>query len=359
MSSQEYDDLAPIGDGSLHEDPTAGRRTMSKRLLDRDHTEDDGTGMQVSTTPGTKWFYGSGNYIILGAVIEQLTGLTFQTAMQNMIFNPLFITTAAWGVPAEVGPAQPHGHRREEAFPHNVVRDNFSGRWVWNPAGGLNLSQADWLKFCRVHIYGSEGLLSLDAGTLVELHTPHPLQFPGQPYDEDNPDPSYGWGWGIGDDGTGEALLSHDGTYGIFYSRHTVHVGHQFAVVSAVNIGPGRGFGDKAVHQLHTHLIEKCTEKTTGSGTTFGRPESPSGGDTSTIVIQRASDDGSHEHRDQTPINTANDFEFQLAEGYPFAPMAQNDAFNQILAAYYRKPNVVSFAPHSFIPGEFTLIFFQ
>jgi CubicO group peptidase (beta-lactamase class C family) len=252
MTAAEDAETRVTGPGSKNEDPRAFRREMSHRLLLRNHFEAI-NGVVVATSPGGKWFYGSGNYLILGAVIEQLTGQTYEQAMRERLFRPLAMLTAGFGMPVDRGPDQPNGHRRGPEPPHFAFIDNTPLPPVWNPAGGAFLSLEDWLKFCRVHLTGQQGLLTLNPATLNELQTPHPRQFPAlKPWDAD---PSYGWGWGI-DLKTGNRMLGHDGTYGRFYARVTVHLDRGYAVVTAVNIGPEPyEFGVEATAAMHTHMI--------------------------------------------------------------------------------------------------------
>ena len=40
-------------------------------------------------TPGTKWRYSNSGYLLLGYIIEDLTGLTYQQAVRQFIFDPL------------------------------------------------------------------------------------------------------------------------------------------------------------------------------------------------------------------------------------------------------------------------------
>ena len=40
-------------------------------------------------TPGTKWRYSNSGYLLLGYIIEDLTGLTYQQAVRHYIFDPL------------------------------------------------------------------------------------------------------------------------------------------------------------------------------------------------------------------------------------------------------------------------------
>ncbi len=47
--------------------------------------------------PGTKWEYSNGNYPLLNAVIEKVTGISKQAYMEQFIFGPLGMTSSAIG----------------------------------------------------------------------------------------------------------------------------------------------------------------------------------------------------------------------------------------------------------------------
>jgi len=44
--------------------------------------------------PGTKFFYSNANFVMLGALIEQVTGLPYEQAAHQLVLDPLGITTA-------------------------------------------------------------------------------------------------------------------------------------------------------------------------------------------------------------------------------------------------------------------------
>jgi len=247
--------------GGANNDPKTFRRNMTYRLLIRQHYELDELNDETTTatTVGTNFFYGSGNYLVLGAVIEQLTTVSYEQAMQTRIFLPLGMHSAAFGMPIhdQVYYA-PHGHRRKKVYPHKMIVDNTACQPIWNPAGSCYLTAQDWLKFLRLHANGSEGLLTLTGATLSTLHTPYPKQGPD---DKKN----YGFGWWIWSEPGGE-VLDHNGHYFRFFARCQVRTGREIAVCAISNLGPNKNedtnWEDKssinAVGALVTHLVDKA-----------------------------------------------------------------------------------------------------
>jgi CubicO group peptidase (beta-lactamase class C family) len=258
--------------GGANGDPRTFRRTMTYRLLAREHYELDEQGNEIGpvTTPGTSFHYGSGNYLVLGAVIEQLTGVSYEQAMLTRIFVPLGMSSAAFGMPATLPVYyQPHGHYREPELPHPMKVDNLACPPIWNAAGSSYMSVQDWLKFLRLHATGSEGLLTLNPAVLADLHTP----FPQPPGDTT----SYGFGWWIRNE-PGGRILYHNGTYHRFYAACQVHTGRRFAACAVSNLGPNSKkdesgvivWEDKsssnAVDGLLWHLVDKAVIKQDASG---------------------------------------------------------------------------------------------
>lgn len=70
--------------------------------------------------PGTAWLYSNANYIVLGAVIERVTGQPFQAAMAGLIFEPLGLSLTAVDTAAEivVGRASGYAPTGEESHPY-------------------------------------------------------------------------------------------------------------------------------------------------------------------------------------------------------------------------------------------------
>ena len=47
-------------------------------------------------SPGTEWRYSNSGYILLGYIIEQVTGMTYYEAIRKFIFKPLQMNQSAF-----------------------------------------------------------------------------------------------------------------------------------------------------------------------------------------------------------------------------------------------------------------------
>ena len=107
-------------------------------------------------------------------MMEKKTGKSWEDLMTKEIFQPLGMTTAGFlapGSPNDVN--QPWGHTDVSG---QRVANKGDNPAALGPAGTVHASLADWAKFARLHLDGSEGSLSLSASALTRLHTVVPAQ---------------------------------------------------------------------------------------------------------------------------------------------------------------------------------------
>jgi D-alanyl-D-alanine carboxypeptidase len=133
-------------------------------------------------TPGTGYLYSNWNYIIIGAVLEKFSQLSWEELMQQKLFKPLQMSSCGFGATANIelsSPDQPWPHTLEKGvfvpMPSNRPHDNPRG---FGPAGTAHCSLADWGKFLRAHIDGfqNKDTAILRAAGFAKLHTPYPGQ---------------------------------------------------------------------------------------------------------------------------------------------------------------------------------------
>jgi CubicO group peptidase (beta-lactamase class C family) len=165
--------------------------------------------------PVGSFAYGNGNYIVLGAAIEALTGQAWEAVMQAELYAPLGLTTAGFGAPP--GEA-PWGHRGGVGIDPAGLSDNPR---ALGPAGTAHMSLADYGRFVAAMMGGSPDWLS--EATRAQLLTPAA----GEP-------PAYAAGWAVGTtpwagNGGPGMTITHNGSNTMW-----------FAVVMAA---PERGLG--------------------------------------------------------------------------------------------------------------------
>ncbi|WP_269515938.1 serine hydrolase domain-containing protein [Brevundimonas subvibrioides] len=171
-------------------------------------------------TPGT-FAYANGNYVLLGAVIERITGEAWEQVMGSELFQPLGIESGGFGAPTG---AQPWGHRaRRPVDPAGPGSDN---PLAIGPAGTAHMTLADYGRFLSVFLN--------DAGDWLSAESRARLMRPmgsGQP--------PYAGGWMVveGQPWADGPALTHDGSNTMWYVSAWVAPGTQRAFVAVSNDG--------------------------------------------------------------------------------------------------------------------------
>jgi putative ATP-binding cassette transporter len=103
-------------------------------------------GIELSTPPGTQYQYATINYDIIGAIIEKVSGLTYEEYMKKHILLPLGLDHTFVGVSETSGMDMAQGHKIGFFSPRKYQAPIYRGN---NPAGyiisnGIDMSK--WLK---------------------------------------------------------------------------------------------------------------------------------------------------------------------------------------------------------------------
>ena len=123
--------------------------------------------------PGTGWAYSNIGYLRVAQLIERITGLTLDRALENLVFEPCKLKTARLATtPSDLGGVQMGGAR------------NYHPGWVFH--GLVVGTVADAASLLRGLITGD----LLQADTLAEMLDGRPLSG----YRDVHPDPAYGLG---------------------------------------------------------------------------------------------------------------------------------------------------------------------
>lgn len=101
--------------------------------------------------PGHAWEYNNGGYVLLGAIIEQVTGKTWHEQVAERISRPLGLKTVAYALPSDLPSTSALGYTDEEGRPQPVRLSHMS---LAHAAGGLNGSVADMARWAQALHHG-------------------------------------------------------------------------------------------------------------------------------------------------------------------------------------------------------------
>lgn len=182
--------------------------------------------------PGTTFNYSNFGYIVAGAVIEAVTGESWETTIQAELFEPLGMPTAGFGAPGEPNATtQPWGHQADGCEPvaPGPRADNPP---VYGPAGRVHSTMADWAKYASLHLRGARGedVSVLNPDTFREIH-------------RDRSGQGYALGWSVTQRAWAKGkALTHTGSNTLWYAVIWLAPERNAALLAATNCGSDRGF---------------------------------------------------------------------------------------------------------------------
>jgi CubicO group peptidase (beta-lactamase class C family) len=156
--------------------------------------------------PGSSYAYSNIGYTLLGEIIEEQSGLSYDEYMQARILAPMGMTSSRIHIEGhEPADNEAAGHRWDEDSQQHV-KDDVVSLPVTAPDGGLVTTLSDFLRWIRLYSGAEQNILgeaSIAAMTTRQIGTGHGGAFDG-----------YGYGLDVG-----ERLIGHDGYIVGFRSR--------------------------------------------------------------------------------------------------------------------------------------------
>jgi CubicO group peptidase (beta-lactamase class C family) len=199
---------------SMEGDPAAG----SKPAWSADHAPIDTYehlmdylaegGYTLLGPPGAQFSYCNEGFALLGAIIERVSGQGYEPYVQRHILDPAGMTRSTYDVAtlrAFPDIVTFHAARQTDGKREVYAAPNWLYSSVWSPAGGLNSTVRDLLRY--LEIYRTGGMTGearlLSAAGIARMTTPYaPRSSPGS---------SYGYGLGVIPDYHGLKLVKHGG----------------------------------------------------------------------------------------------------------------------------------------------------
>jgi CubicO group peptidase (beta-lactamase class C family) len=193
--------------------------------------------------PGSNFEYSNLGYIIAGAVVERVTGRTWEEAIRDEVFVPLKMTSAGFGgtgTRGQIDQPWPHDGDGQAMSENGSAMDNPP---VMGPAGRVHCTIQDWARFIQDQLRGARGEPALLApASYQKLHTP--------PFGGD-----YALGWILVErEWSGGIALNHGGDNTMNIANAWIAPNRDFAILACVNQSGDKGSeaGDDAVRALLT-----------------------------------------------------------------------------------------------------------
>jgi CubicO group peptidase (beta-lactamase class C family) len=191
--------------------------------------------------PGTKFAYSNLGYIIAGAIVEKVTGKSWESAITDEILNPLEMKSAGFGgtgTPGQIDQPWPHTADGDPTSTNGPALDNPP---VMGPAGRVHCSIQDWARFIQDQLRGARG-----ESALLEPESYRTLQTASFGGD-------YALGWIVAQRGwAGGKALNHAGDNTMNFANVWIAPQRNFAILVCVNQSGDTAFKatDEAVGAL-------------------------------------------------------------------------------------------------------------
>lgn len=165
-------------------------------------------GYMLLGPPGAQFSYCNEGFALLGAIIERVSAQPYEEYVQEHILDPAGMTRSTFDVATlHTFPdvVTFHAARETDGQREVYAAPNWLYSPVWSPAGGLNATVRDLLRYLEIYrtggIIGDARLLS--AAGIARMTTPH------APHS--SPNSSYGYGLGVIRDYLGRKVIRHGG----------------------------------------------------------------------------------------------------------------------------------------------------
>jgi CubicO group peptidase (beta-lactamase class C family) len=168
--------------------------------------------------PGEGWSYSSTGFILMGYIMEKVTGLSFAELMKRYVLTPLSMTNTGHDLPRRINPGRAYGHTVENGEVVHADNDRLS---IFEEAPGeLYSTVQDLKKWC-------------DALFACPLVSPHTLQLMFTPHGQGTAWGSF-WQYGYGCF-LGSGFRMHGGATQGFRSLIRQYPGQKVSIIVLLN----------------------------------------------------------------------------------------------------------------------------
>lgn len=180
-----------------------------------------------------KQLFGNSGYVIVAAMLEQLTGKSYEALVIERIFERLGLATAEFGYAFLKDVSQPWRHYRRDdsgvGIPLDADARPLAG--LFNPAGSMPMSISDFARYVSFYLQVAE-----DGEALISNEIRDELFTPVVARAEND---SYALGWAIRTvDGT--IVATHSGSDQTVFAMISIDLTSSAAAVAVTNIGGRR-----------------------------------------------------------------------------------------------------------------------
>ena len=208
--------------------------TEKETLKVRDHYAQFTLNRDPIFNPGEQMRYSNAGYALAAHMAEVMAKKPYEQLMNDLLFRPLKMKSAHFGVPGQPGnpgaAGQIMGHTVEkDGLEPNVLEDPRIAGIQAAAGAGLSMTIGDLMTFIRYHLEGRRG-----HAKLMSQENFNVLHRPGSTRVGES---TYSCGWVTSSGFTREPFEGHNGSDGTFRAEVAIWPNRNLAIVSITNAG--------------------------------------------------------------------------------------------------------------------------
>lgn len=219
-------------DGAGDWDPI-GREELVRRVL----------AQPLAFPPGTGYEYSNAGYSLLGAIVEQLTGTSWEHYARRRLFLPQGMYETGYILPNWGDGRLAQGYQAGKRWGTTLERPMAEDGpfWVLRANGGVHATVWDVLRWTQALLDGRV----LSAASMQKLWAPHVAE-PG--------DTHYGYGWSIQQLGDVK-VVTHDGSNGIHFANLAIVPATRIVAFLLTNVVADQPVGRPLLGQIGHRIL--------------------------------------------------------------------------------------------------------
>ena len=180
---------------------------------------------RLAHTPGETFEYSNEGYSLLAAIVERVSGESYEQFLHDQLFGPAGMTKTGYLLPKYTDAEIAHGYRADGTEWGTVYERGWRADgpgWYLRGNGGLQSTTGDLYKW---HLaLGGDAVLP--AAERTKLFTPY-VQTPGGD--------RYAYGWGVDETPRHTTVISHNGGNGIYFADFRRYVDEKTVIIALGN----------------------------------------------------------------------------------------------------------------------------
>ena len=200
----------------------------------------------LAFAPGSGYEYSNAGYSLLGAIVEQLTGGSWERFVRDRLLLPAGLYETGYVLPAWGEGRLAQGYRGAERWGTTLERPLAEDGpfWVLRANGGVHTTAYDMLRWSRALLAGR--VLGAESRRL--LWEPHVREGA-------DADSGYGYGWSVQDLPGGLRIVTHNGGNGIHFADLALVPGAGVVVFLQTNVAAGNPYVNRLLEQIGFRLV--------------------------------------------------------------------------------------------------------